>query len=214
MRSVVIAAFVLLASAQAITAAATETVTLTVVRTYDERLNAYRARFSGTVSSGAEGEDVTVMQQTCGNSFATAIAGTQTRVGGVWDVEPASPYLIAPSATYRARWKDVQSEPVTARAKIPVFFFPSVRGLWRASVSLGSVQQEMRGRIIVLQRLVKGKWKTIERKRLALGPAGGSGYSYVAQFRIRKRGWSVRVLIPAASAAPCFTSNATKKQKT
>lgn len=135
------ASLLLLPAAAAVPRMASQTVTLTVERTYDERTGSYRARFAGAVSSGTEGEDVTVMQQTCGNSFATAVAGTQTWAGGIWEVEPASPYLIAPSATYRARWKDVSSEPVTARAKIPVYFFPSARGLWRASVSLAALSR-------------------------------------------------------------------------
>lgn len=214
--TLVIAATGLLAlfSADVAPSAPGESVTLNIVRFYDQPTRSYRLRFSGVISSGASGEDVTVVQQTCGYTFATAVAGAQTRDGGAWDAEPANWSIIAQSATYRARWKHMESGPVTIRSRIPVFFFPSTRGVWRASVSIGSVKQDMRGRFVLLQRRLKDSWKTIERKRFVLGPAGGAGFSYVASFRIRKRGWTVRAFVPAKSAGPCFTASVTEKQKT
>jgi hypothetical protein len=166
--------------------------------------------FSGAVSSGAAGEDVTVLQQTCGYSFATAVAAAQTREGGVWDAQPASPALIAASATYHARWRDVQSEPVAIRPPMPVFFFPIANDRWRARVTIGSVKQELKGKIVVLQRLRNRRWTDTARKPLVRDVAGGAGFTYAVLFSV-PRGWTVRAFVPARTAAPCFTSNATAK---
>jgi hypothetical protein len=202
---------VLLPSASAAPGTPAQSVTLTVVRTFDQPTRSHRLRFSGAISSGQAGEDVTVMQQTCGYSFATAVAGAQTRAGGVWDAEP-NPGLISPSATYRARWRDEQSEPVTIRPEIPVFFvgpFPK-RGQYFARVTIGNVQQNLRGRPVILQRRRSGKWATLKRVRLTFDTAGFQ-LSFIAKFRIPQRGWTLRVLVPAKTAAPCFKPNVSDK---
>jgi hypothetical protein len=200
-------AFVLQSSAAA---SPSQSVTLKVLRTVDQPTGSYRLSFSGTISSGAAGEDVTVMQQTCGVSFSTAVAGAQTREGGAWDGTPADPNLVAASATYRARWKDVLSEPVANRPPMPIFFFPVSRTQWRARVILGSVPQAMKGKLVVLQRLRSGKWTTVARKRLVRDAAGASGFAYATTFAVPRR-WTVRAFVPARTAAPCFGPNATEK---
>ena len=75
------AALSILASAAA---APSQNVSLRVIRTLDRNTGLYRLSFSGVVSSGAAGQEVTVIQQTCLQSFGTAIAGSQTRDGGAW----------------------------------------------------------------------------------------------------------------------------------
>jgi hypothetical protein len=195
-------------------AAPNQSVSLRVVRGKDRNTGLFRVAFSGVISSGAAGEDVTVLQQTCGASFGTAIAGAQTRAGGVWEAEPASIAAIAASATYRARWGDIQSEPVVIHPPMPIFLLPSPtqRNRLRVMVQTGNVQQDMKGRLVQLERLRNRRWTTIGRKKLVVGPAGGAGFTYEAAFSV-KRGWTVRGSIPAASAAPCFAGNATRKVK-
>lgn len=189
-----------------------QTVTLTVIRSVDQSTGLPKVRFTGTISSAAQGEDVTVMQQTCGLSFSTAVAGTQTQSGGGWEAEPSSQYVIAPSATFRARWKDTQSEPVVVHPQIPVFLIPIATNRLRTSVSIERVPQDMRGKLVVLQRLVKKKWTTVERKRFVLDRLGSGGpITYATTFTTAKRGWTVRALVPSKSAGPCFKSNATEK---
>lgn len=56
-------------------------------------------------------------------------------------------------------------------------------------------------------------WKTIGRKQLVIGRAGGAGFSYEATFPVSRR-WTVRGVVPGQSAAPCFATNATAKQRT
>jgi hypothetical protein len=188
-----------------------QSVTLTVVRTYDEPQSSYKLRFSGSVSSGRAGEDVSVMQQTCGYSFSTAVAATQTREGGFWEAEP-NYIVIADSATYRARWKNELSDPVAIRPEIYVGVRKLRRGRFQVSVSTGDVQQKMKGRTVVLQRLKAGTWTNLQRARLAFGPLrDASAAAFVATFTVRQRGWTLRALVPAKTAAPCFKTNVTEK---
>lgn len=188
-----------------------QSVTLSVVRTYDEPQSSYKLRFSGSVSSGLAGEDVSVMQQTCGYSFSTAVAATQTREGGFWEAEP-NYIVIADSATYRARWKSRLSEPVIVRPEIYVGFRKLRKGRYQVIVSTGDVQQKMTGRVVVLQRLQAGSWTNLRRARLGFDPArDASAAAFVATFTVPQRGWTLRVLVPAKTAAPCFKANATEK---
>jgi hypothetical protein len=194
-------------------AAPSQSVSLRVIRTQDRNTTLYRLSFSGVISSGAAGQEVTVLQQTCLQSFATAIAGAQTRDGGAWNAEPASPAAVAASATYRARWGDVQSEPVAIHPPMPIFLLPRARNRMSVMVQTGNVQQDMKGRFVLLQRLRNRTWKTIGRKRLVIGRAGGAGFTYEAAFPVSRR-WTVRGVVPGQSAAPCFATNATAKQRT
>lgn len=194
-------------------AAPSQTVSLRVIRALDKNTGLYRLSFSGVISSGAAGEEVTVLQQTCLQSFGTAIAGGQTRDGGAWSAEPASLAAVAASATYRARWGDVQSEPVAIHPPMPIFMLPTARNRLQVLVQTGNVQQDMKGRIVLFQRLRNRTWTTIGRKKLVIGRAGGAGFTYVATFPVSRR-WTVRGSIPAASAAPCFAANATRKVRT
>jgi hypothetical protein len=194
-------------------AAPSQNVSLRVIRTLDKNTGLYRLSFSGVISSGAAGQEVTVLQQTCLQSFATAIAGAQTRDGGAWNAEPASSAAVAASASYRARWGDVQSEPVALHPPIPIFLLQTARNRIEVLVQTGSVQQDMKGRFVLLQRLRNRTWKTIGRKRLVIGRAGGAGFTYEATFPVSRR-WTVRGVVPGKSAAPCFATNATGKQRT
>jgi hypothetical protein len=189
-----------------------QSVSLRVFRTIDKNSGLPRVSFAGVISSGAAGQEVTVLQQACGASFATAVAGTQTREGGAWNAEPASPATVAYSATFRARWGDVQSDPVDMHPPMPIFLLPQPRSRIEVQVSTASARQDMKGRIVALQRLRDRKWTTVARKRVVLGRAGGFGFTYEATFPVR-RGWTVRGFVPSATAAPCFTSNVTKKLK-
>ena len=200
----------LLASAAA---APSQSVSLRVIRALDKTTGLYRLSFSGVVSSGAAGQEVTVVQQTCLQSFATAIAGAQTRDGGAWNAEPASSAAVAASATYRARWGDVQSEPVEIHPAMPIYLLQRGRNRIEVLVQTGSVQQDMKGRFVLLQRLRNRTWTTVGRKRLVVGRAGGAGFTYQAVFPVARR-WTVRGVVPAQSAAPCFATNATGKQRT
>jgi hypothetical protein len=199
-----VAAAVLVSTAAAAPAA---DVTL-AVDTYREPGSRFlwRIQFSGTLASGAGGESVTIMGQRCGQNFSTAVAATTTRAGGFWQVTPDFP-SIAPTdpATYRARWNDRLSEPVTIRPPIWIgrpAKQPGRRWTVFVHARLGSpASRDLRGRAVELQRLAAGQWTLVRRARLA---AVGRFASFQVAFVVPARGLRLRVFVPAKTAAPCY----------
>lgn len=115
------------------------------------------------------------------------------------------------SATYKARWKGQLSTPVSFRSKILVDLTKQGGGRFLVTVTTRDVQQDLRGRIVVLERWRAGKWSALDRARLAPDPAGGLWASSIATFTVRERGWTVRARVPAKTAAPCFEANVSGK---
>jgi len=207
---IALAAFLVQPSAGARPAAQAQSVTLTVVLVYDQGCRCYKYRFSGQISSGAANEYVTVMRQKCGYNFSTAVAGAHTRTGGFWEAElQPAPRPGFETATYRARWNGVRSEPVAFRGRLPVSLTKLGGGRYRVSVYRGDVLQDLKGRLVVLQRRVGGAWTRIQTARLVADPKAYA--MYVATFTVRQRGWTLRALVPAGAAAPCFTASASMK---
>jgi hypothetical protein len=189
-------------------AAPSRSVTMQYLRQWDPGCNCYKLRFSGFVSSRAAGEYVTVMQQRCGYSYATAVAGAQTRDGGFWEAE-ANPVVVGPSGTFRARWNDQLSEPVVVTPKISVFAIEIRKQRWRVSVFTSGVKQDMTGREVALQRKRGRTWTTIRRARLSRG-SGPFASGFGAIFVVGERGWTLRGFVPDKSAAPCFTAGVSR----
>jgi len=213
--SVVLALVVLVisAGAQGATLRPTDpaqSVTLSIVSIYDQGCRCYKYRLSGQISSGAANEYVTVMRQKCGYSYSTAVTGAQTRAGVFWEAElQPAPRPGFETATYRARWNGVRSEPVAFRGRLPVSLTKLGGGRYRVSVYKGDVLQDLKGRLVVLQRRVGGAWTRIQTARLVADPKAYA--MYVATFTVRQRGWTLRALVPAGAAAPCFTASASEK---
>jgi hypothetical protein len=181
-----------------------EQVTLRLERFYDNACRCYKLRFSGTIASQAANEYVTVLRQECGSRSSTAIAGASTRAGGLWEADPvigARPE--SDSSTYRARWNGRLSEPLTFRGKLQISLTNLGGGRYRLGVS---TQQNMKGRPVQLQRLVGGLWRRLRSARLA--PFRGG---FAATFTVRRRGLSLRALVPARSALPCYAATASDK---
>lgn len=203
-----------LASATEVSGApiAPSSITLNFARFYTNVCNCYKARVSGQVSSSAAGEDIVILRQYCGRSFGTSVAGTQTREGGFFETEVG---FVAPpdgliSESYRARWKDSLSEPVTIRGKLQLLRKRLGDGRDRITVSTQNVNpQDLKGRQIVLQRETSSGWTRVASARLT--PHAVKYYTFVATFKVPQRGWTVRALVPAKSAAPCFTASASEK---
>lgn len=185
-------------------------ITLSVFRLYDSGNRAYRFRFNGTISNRAANEYVTVMRQTCGLSFATAIAGAQTRAGGFWEVEtPRAPHPDFDSSTYFARWGSARSRPVRFRGRLFMNVTELGNGRFTIYVTKDEAQQDLRGRQIVLQRLHAGRWLRVAVARLR--PERTQPSTWVASFTVRTPGWTLRAVIPAKNARPCFNQSATER---
>jgi hypothetical protein len=63
------------------------------------------------------------------------------------------------------------------------------------------------GRRVELQRLSRGRWVRVRRLPLARSSLGGA---YQATFVVRTRKLRLRVAVPAATAAPCYSAATTK----
>jgi hypothetical protein len=201
-----IALVAVLVSASAV-AAPTERVTLEIERIYD-RPNGYsRLRFSGVISSGAANEYVTVMHRRCSQRFATAVAGATTRAGGVWDAVQSESSPPVGSGTFRARWKRHLSKPLTFRPPLRIFL--SRQGERRIRVAITG-SEKLGGAFVELQRLAGGRWMGVRRVRLSLERPAGYVKSYWAVFAVRTRGLTMRVFVPAETAAPCYKPTASQ----
>jgi hypothetical protein len=185
-------------------------VTIAFQRYYDAGNRIWRMRFYGTISSGAANEYVVVLQQRCGSTSSTGVAGASTVAGGSWEVVADRAYG---SAVYRARWNDQLSSPVSFRPAIDTRLSKLGRGRYRVTVStfdpVGN-PQSMKGRLVELQRLASGAWTRVRSARLTAGKGDAYLRSFSATFTVTTRGLTLRVLVPAKSAAPCYAAAVTK----
>jgi hypothetical protein len=203
-RLLAIAALVV-ASVASTAAAAPTDVTLTVDRFVDQfQIN--RLRFSGLISSGAANEYVAVMHRRCGQPSFTAIGGATTGEGGAWE---AIPMFGTPptSGTFRAQWKGQISKPVTIRSPVRVFLNRPRSGRHLVRVIADA---NLSGRFVALQRLAGGRWTHVRRARLSSYGSAGFGGGFEASFRVRKRGLTLRFLVPEKTAAPCHLPAASR----
>jgi hypothetical protein len=175
------------------------------------KLNALR--FSGTIASGVGGEYVEVVGRDCGTNFERSITSTQTVAGGSWRIEnpnPDPPFNHTPvysGATFRARWNDKYSEPSIWRLPLrPTVRKISGRRAWRVHVDPFR-PPSMAGKLVELQRLSRGQWVLVRRARLV----GKDDFRHEAVFSVPTRGLTLRVLLPARSAAPCFEAGASQQ---
>jgi hypothetical protein len=181
-------------------AAPAEDVTLEIQRLPDGRV-----RFSGRISSAQANEYVTVLAQRCGQASSTAFTGSSTEEGGFWHVDAFEPG----SGTYRARWKNQLSEPITIALRTPVRInltkLPGKR--FRVWVF---AQSNLSRRFIALQRLAGGRWTHVRRARLVAAGFAGYGGRFEATFAVRKPGLRLRIVVPAKTAAPCHAPAVTE----
>jgi hypothetical protein len=161
-----------------------------------------RLRFAGTISSGAAGEYVSVLYQRCGSSgLGTSLVGAQTNDRGAWDT-----FWGVTSGTFRARWGSALSSPVRFRDSVRLSLARLSATRQRVYVS---GDQDMKGRIVELQRLVSGQWRTLRRTRL-VADRSSWGVNSSATFTVRQPGLTLRAFIPAKSAAPCYAATASE----
>jgi hypothetical protein len=175
--------------------------------------------FAGTVAGAGRGENVDVLGRGCAARDFRLVAGTQTRAGGNWRVsyppEPHRPWRFPPiqsGTTLHARWKGRLSAPYAYRAEAPIVV-NAVPGRLARSVHVappppGTVS--MKGKVVLLQRLRGRNWVTIRSARLAHKPSYERGaLNHEAVFSVQY-GWTLRVVLPAKSAAPCYRKTVTE----
>jgi hypothetical protein len=188
-----------------------QSVSLSFVRLFDIGCNCYKARVSGQVSNGRAGELVVVLEEYCGRGSGRSVVAATTREGGAWQAEisPVARPDAAVAVSYRARWNNVLSAPVAFRGRFESVAGRRVGRVQRVTVVTPDVNPvSLKGRAVVLQRRVSGAWRRVGSARLA--PHRTRFYTFAASFTVPRRGWALRALVPAKTAAPCFGAQASE----
>jgi plastocyanin len=156
---------------------------------------------SGTVSSGAAGDTVTIDAMDCGKTAFSQVASVRTAANGAWSYA-GKPTL---NTVYRSKWKTATSAQL-AQKVAPLVSLARIRaGRFSASVTAA---QSFAGKYVVLQRYVRTRraWKTVKRVMLRTAKAGTAPTMITsAGFRARgTRGARLRLLLTQPQAGACY----------
>jgi plastocyanin len=158
---------------------------------------------SGTASSAAAGETVSIEAMDCGKTTFSRVASVRSVAGGAWSYA-AKPTL---NTVYRSKWKTATSAQLAERVA-PVVSLARIRvGRFSASVTAA---QSFAGKYVVLQRYVRTRraWKTVKRVTLRTAKAGTAPTMITsAGFRARgTRGARLRLLLRQQQAGACYAA--------
>ena len=156
---------------------------------------------SGTVSSGATGEAVSLEAKACGQTTFAKVASATSVAAGAWSAA-ATPTM---NTTYRASWKNAHS-PELNETVAPALKLKKVRrGRFTASLTAA---QTFAGKAVVVQRYVKAKkaWKAVKRVTLKTAKPGTAPTVVTsAGFRLRvPRGTRLRLVLAQDQAGTCY----------
>ena len=168
----------------------------------------------GQVSSEAAGEDVEILGRECLTPGFRQVLATKTVPGGGYEVQnpPAVPSQtftfvhVNPGTTFRARWRNDLSEPVTWRTPlVPEVIKMSARR-WKVRVNPRPVYMILAGKFVELQRSRSGKWVPYKRAKLVRKPnfEYGGATNHIAIFEVPARGLTLRAVLHTKSVSPCF----------
>jgi hypothetical protein len=174
--------------------------------------------WSGQISSGAAGEDVQILGRDCRTTGFRQLLATKTDPGGSYLVEypPPTPsttfsYVeVKSGTTFRARWRDELSRPITWRSRLIPEVVEMSAGRWKVRVNPQPLYMNLAGKLVELQRLRSGKWVRYKRGRLVSRPnlEYGGATNHVAIFDVPARGLTLRAFLPTKNVAPCFLGGA------
>jgi hypothetical protein len=200
-----------LVSPGALAGSTAERVTLRLQTQFDPGTGLRDTTFFGTVASAEAGELVELEARECGpnHRFYRVVAGTRTAAGGSWQIRSDRTGFVLPfNAYFRARWRGEYSSPELLRVPATVWArWRPARRVVDVSVSTWTSGQNLRGRLVELQRKVPGSESWMRVRRARLRRAQGIGM-FRTMFSVRTRGLTLRVFVPAETGAPCFMPNA------
>ncbi len=159
-----------------------------------------QATLFGAVSSGNEHEDVILQAKDCGQNTFTGVAAIQTGAAGSF----TTPYARAINSTIRAVWKGEASPPIVLRQQPRIDLLRRGRGL--LAIGIGSRWQFWHKKAL-LQRRVGSRWTTVKTVLLTdVHAHAGTGSTFTeAEFKYRApRGTTLRAMLPADQAKPCY----------
>jgi hypothetical protein len=111
------------------------------------------------------------------------------------------------SGAFRAQWKGRVSKLVTIRSAVRIFHNRPRSGRHVVRVVADA---NLSGRFVALQRLAGGRWTHVRRARLSSYGSAGFGGGFEASFTVRKRGLTLRFLVPEETTAPCHLPAASR----
>ena len=168
------------------------------------------ALLSGGVSSGRNGETLTLQAKPCGTSSFRNLLVFRTGPGGRWLRE----YSPGVNSVLRIRWKGAFSAPVTLRQAPLVQLDQTSAGDFE--VGVGSLGMMWRKRVEI-QRRTGGRWVRVRSVVLTetYASPGQSGVWTDANFRLSvPRGTQLRGVLTAAQARPCYLGSVSNPIRT
>ncbi len=191
--ALVAVAFAGLAAAAVLADSITMRASETVLRTRAASVGA-----SGEISSGAQGEYVTVTGKECGipGAFFRALGGGTTLAGGRYEVSVP----IRTKTTLRAEWKEAKSATVvvTPRAYVSL---TKERGGYEVGLASEAIQVD--GKRIRVERLTPTGWKLLQTVVVKTGAYGGWAEKDGLRFKVPK-GTTLRAVLPRVQTGPCL----------
>jgi plastocyanin len=162
-----------------------------------------KVTLSGTLGSGQANQKVSIFAGECGSTTFKQVATATTTTGGSYTttLQPLK------STTYEARSKSTRSAQSSVRVRPAVRLARTARRHFAVRVTAA---QSFVGKVVVFQRYraTLRRWVRVRTVTLARTvPAVSPTVITTAAFRARVRsGLRVRVVVPAAQAAPCYAA--------
>ena len=161
------------------------------------------ATLSGSVSSGATGEAVSIEAKQCGQTTFAKVASATSTAGGAWSAA-ATPRM---NTVYRASWKNARSAELN-EAVAPALTLKRVRrGRFTASLTAAA---PFTGKFVAVQRYVRTKkaWKTVKRVTLKTAKPGVAPTVVTsASFGLRvPRRTRLRLVLAQGQAGTCYAA--------
>jgi hypothetical protein len=164
------------------------------------------AQLFGAAPGATHQDIVRVEVRECGSNFFQTYVELHPSSGGGWSTPAGS----AITATYRAVWRGRMSARVTIRQRANVALERRRSG--GGFIVAVSAKRSFWRKHVVVQRRTRGGWETV--RRLVLSDSvesTGTVSASQATFRLAvPRGTTLRALLPAAEAGPCYVESVSK----
>jgi hypothetical protein len=163
---------------------------------------------SGTISSGAEGEYVTIAGKECGipGAFFRALGGATTQAGGHYEASVP----IRTKTTLRADWKQAASATVVVTPRAYVSLTKERGGF---EVGLYSEAIQVDGKRIRIERLTRSGWKLLQTVVVKSEDYGGWAERGKLRFKVPK-GTTIRAVLPRSQTGPCLLAGYSRLVRT
>lgn len=207
MRRLLVAVLALAPAAAAAAGPVADSVTMRP-RAVVVKSNEFAVGATGAVSSGAQGEYVSITGKECGvpAGFWRALAGATTLAGGGWEASVP----IRTTTTLRAEWRNATSATVVVRKRPYVALVKEPDGF---RVTVGSDVTSTDGKRVIVERLAPTGWKSLQ--TVVVKSSGYAGWSERDGLRFTvPRGTTLRAVLPLSQAKPCYLAGYSKLVRT